>query len=213
MLDYLESEVLRGGFAIGIFLDIERAFNNLLPEGVLKSLEKRGTPAKLLSWFKNYLLTRKVKVEYQGTTTSQDLVKGKPQGGVLSPVLWNLAFDEVLKLFDSGPIKVCGYADDLVLIGCGKDPASIVGNLQQLINRVLDWGCQRGLKFSASKSVAVTFMRRRKWHCPRLQMDSNDYLGPSAEKHANIRAGNAWVSPPHGSLLTRRSGQNMDPNK
>jgi hypothetical protein len=85
-----------------------------------------------------------------------------PQGGVLSLVLSNLAFVEVLKLFNSGPIKVCGYADDLVLIGCGEDPASIVGNLQQSINRVLDWGHQRGLMFSASKSVTVTFMRRRK---------------------------------------------------
>jgi hypothetical protein len=114
----------------GIFLDIEGAFNNLLPNGVLESLGKRGTPAKLLSWFKNFLLTRKVKIEYQGITTSQALVKGTPQGGELSPVLWKLAFDEVLELFDSGPIKICGYADDLVLIECGKDPASIVGNLQ-----------------------------------------------------------------------------------
>jgi hypothetical protein len=76
-----------------------------------------------------------VKVEYQGTTTSRALVKGTPQGGVLSLVLWNLAFDEVLKLFDSGPIKVCDYADDLVLIGCGKDPTSIVGNLHTAIDK------------------------------------------------------------------------------
>jgi hypothetical protein len=41
---------------------------------------------------------------------------------------------------------------------------------------------------------------------------SNDDLGPSAEKHVDIRAGNAGVSPPHGPLLTR-SGQNMDINK
>jgi hypothetical protein len=107
-----------------------------------------------------------VKVEYQGTTTSRTLEKATLQGGVLSPVLWNLAFDEVLKLFDSGPINVCGYADDLVLIGRVKDPACIVGNLQQSINRVLDWWHQRSLKFSASKSVAVTFTRRRKWHSP-----------------------------------------------
>jgi hypothetical protein len=29
-VDYLESKVLRGGFAIGVFLDIEGTFNNLL---------------------------------------------------------------------------------------------------------------------------------------------------------------------------------------
>jgi hypothetical protein len=42
---------------------------------------------------------------------------------------------------------------------------------------------------------------------------SNEDLGLSAEIHADIRAGNGGVSPPHGPLLTRRSGQNMDLNK
>jgi hypothetical protein len=41
-VDNLESKVLRGGFAIGIFLYIEGAFNNILPEGILESLGKRG---------------------------------------------------------------------------------------------------------------------------------------------------------------------------
>jgi hypothetical protein len=50
---------------------------------------------------------------------------------VLLPILWNIAFDEVLGLFDKGPISVCGYADDLVLIGKGKDPNAIRDNLQE----------------------------------------------------------------------------------
>jgi hypothetical protein len=46
MVDYFKSEVLKGGFAIGTFLDIQDTFNNLHPDSVLESLGRWGTPAK-----------------------------------------------------------------------------------------------------------------------------------------------------------------------
>ena len=43
-VDIIESVNLRQGTAIGLFLDIEGAFDNLLQEGILRSLQKRNTP-------------------------------------------------------------------------------------------------------------------------------------------------------------------------
>ena len=37
-VDHLESVALNGGVAIGVFLDIEGAFDNLMPAGILRSL-------------------------------------------------------------------------------------------------------------------------------------------------------------------------------
>ena len=121
LVDHLESSALRGGVAVGVFLDIEGAFDNLLPVGVIQSLQKRNTPKKLLLWFQNYLVSRYVAVDYKGVQTTRKLVKGTPQGGVLSPILWNLAFDEVLSLVEGTAIKAFGYADDLALVGRGPD--------------------------------------------------------------------------------------------
>jgi ribonuclease HI len=190
VVDYLESEVLRKGFAVAIFLDIEGAFDNLLPEGVIQSLQKRKTQKKLVRWFTRYLQNRDVIVDYKGVQTRRRLVKGTPQGGVLSPVLWNLAFDEVLSLLEGGPIKAGGYADDLVLIGRGKDLPTIINNLQQALDKVLHWGREQGLRFSESKSAAVVFTRNRKWAAPKLRinnmelewLDQVKYLGVTLDQ-------------------------------
>jgi hypothetical protein len=160
MVDYLE--ILRGDFAIGIFLNIEGAFNNLHLDGILESL---GRPCQIIKLVKKLSAGMYSEGRISGHNYKFSSCK-RHTSGVLSLVLWNLAFKEVLKLFDSGPIKVCGNAYDFILIGYVIDPASIVGNLQQSINWVLNWGHQRSLKFSASKPVAVTIMWRRKWHCP-----------------------------------------------
>jgi hypothetical protein len=57
---------------------------------------------------------------------------------VLLAIQWNIVFDEVLGLFDKGPITVCRYANDLVLISNGKDPNAIRDNLQETIKKVTD---------------------------------------------------------------------------
>ena len=159
-VDHLESSALRGGVAIGVFLDIEGAFDNLLPVGVIQSLRKRNTPDKLLQWFSGYLVSRSVTVDYKGVKTTRKLVKGTPQGGVLSPVLWNLAFDEVLSLVEGTAIKAFGYADDLALVGRGPDLTTNINQLQIVLDRVTAWGNTQGLRFSPSKSVAVAFTRK-----------------------------------------------------
>ena len=172
-IDILESEVLRKGVAIGVFLDIEGAFDNLLPEGVIRSLRSRNTPEPLLKWFRNYLYSRMVLVDYKGVHTTRKLVKGTPQGGVLSPVLWNLAFDEVLSLVEGTAVRACGYADDLVLIGRGPDPITNIACMQQVLDKVSAWGTGQGLRFSAAKSVAVAFTRKTKWSGPDLTLNNS----------------------------------------
>ena len=37
-----------------------------------------------------------------GTEVCRDLKRGTPQGGILSPLLWNLCFDTFLEMFDKG---------------------------------------------------------------------------------------------------------------
>ncbi len=53
-------------------------------------------------------------VQYGDKTSQQKLTRGTPQGGVLSPILWNLAFDSLLKIFNKGTVVYNGYADDRV---------------------------------------------------------------------------------------------------
>jgi len=66
------------------FLDIEGAFNNVLPTAITEFLTELGVePATL------------------GTSTQTRLVnRGTPQGGVLSPLLWNIAVNKLLRILE-----------------------------------------------------------------------------------------------------------------
>ncbi len=44
-----------------------------------------------------------------------------PQGGILSPLVWNLAFDDLLDRSDSGPAHIKVFADDAAIILRGPD--------------------------------------------------------------------------------------------
>jgi hypothetical protein len=78
MVDHLEHVILQDHFAIGIFLDIEGAYDNLLPGSILKSLERRETPQSLLRWFRQYLLSPRVTLDHKRVTTNRRLIKGTP---------------------------------------------------------------------------------------------------------------------------------------
>jgi len=100
-------------------------------------------------------------MEYRGVKVERKVKTGTPQGGVLSPILWNLAFDELLDRIDPrGPVKAIGFADDLVLLAGGLDPNTLMDLLQPVINMVAKWGSDRKLKFSHSKSNAVLFTNK-----------------------------------------------------
>ena len=62
--------------------------------------------------------------------------RGSPQGGVLSPLIWNLVMDSLLTELEKGPIKAVGYADDILLMGTEV----VTENVQQGINITKRWG-------------------------------------------------------------------------
>ena len=70
---------------------------------------KRGVDKDIANWYKDYLTDRHAHIVVKDTKTTRRLTVGCPQGGVLSTILWNLAFDDMLKLFDHHGIKCVGY--------------------------------------------------------------------------------------------------------
>ena len=57
-------------------------------------------------------------------------VRGCPQGGVLSPLLWNLTMDELLWDLNEAGYYSIGFADDIAIIIRGKFPSTVSEVLQ-----------------------------------------------------------------------------------
>ena len=96
-------------------------------------------------WYTNLLKGRKVTASLQGVTQTITPGRRNPQGGILSPLVWNLVMDSLLKEFQSGPVKAVGYADDIIIMASGIDMGINVGNIQLALNKILNWGKEKGL--------------------------------------------------------------------
>ncbi len=127
MVDGIESSILRNQYALGIFLDIKGAFDNLNVDSSIQGME----------WYQS------VQTEIKGITAIRTLTQGTPQGGgILSPLVWNLAFNELLDDFTSGPAQFKGFADDTVILLQGPDIHALIEQGQEAVNRALFWNCK-----------------------------------------------------------------------
>jgi hypothetical protein len=173
VVDKIESKILRNQFVLGVFLDIEGAFDHLSPGGVNASMVARGFPEEVTNWYGHYLENREVQIELRGTKLTRHLTRGSSQGGVISPTAWNVNFESLLKILDHGPATSVGYADDAVMLLAGSDPDLLIDRAQPYLVKALQWGNDNGLTFSSSKTVAVMFTRK-KWNTEKtLIMDGS----------------------------------------
>ena len=196
LVDNIEDCITRSNYALICNLDIQGAFDNALYSTILDSMVKNNIKPKLVKWFEQFLYSRTAKIDFSGTCAKYLLKRGCPQGGVLSPFIWNLNFESFIKTLDKGPINVLCFADDSALYIKGVDPPMMVILMQDAINAAVEWGNKHGLKFVPSKTEAIFFYGsyNRKYKEPtKLKVDgvpityskSVKFLGLTLDHHLN----------------------------
>ena len=158
--DRIEKSIYNNKVVMAAFLDIEGAFDNLDTNAAVKAMKDHGIEKTIITWYEHYLRNRISSVQYGERTSQRALTRGTPQGGVLSPILWNLAFDSLLKRFDTGMVEIFGYADDACLLTASTNPEITRRRMQEAIDKCTKWGDKQGLRFSPKKTVIVMFRRR-----------------------------------------------------
>ena len=162
VVGHIEKSILNGHYTLGVFLDIQGAFDNITIDSLESGMKAHGFPEQMITWYINYMKTRSCQSTLFNSTIVRFLHKGTPQGGVFSPIAWNLAFDSLLKLFDRSNVLIIGFADDGTILISGPDPTTLVYIAQEALNKISQWGADHGLTFSPSKTNAVLFHRKYK---------------------------------------------------
>jgi len=93
---------------------------------------------------------------------------GVPQGSVLGPALWNVAFDSLLKMETPPGVQLVGFADDLAIVGTAVTGQQLEDAINPTLTAIDDWMRGRGLELAHQKSEAVVLSRRRAFVPPRL---------------------------------------------
>lgn len=156
--------------ALAVFIDIEGAFSHATFAALLEGLRRVGVDAGLIRWIGFMLKSRTVAAEYQEVKCTKVVERGYPQGGVLSPLLWDLVIDELLLLLkEKAPnIFAPGFADDLLLLQRGIDITVIRDLMLDALEIVYAWCVKTRFAFNPDKFKAMVFTLKRKVKCQPL---------------------------------------------
>ncbi len=134
--------------AIVVFLDLTRAFETCSREVILEQLMNKGLKGNLLAYISELLKNCTAAVWVQGHLSSyRALTKGTHQGGVLSPILFNLPMEYLVAAPYPKESKVDSYADDLKQFT--KAHGTVVLRIaQETINILADKADYLGMTFS-----------------------------------------------------------------
>ena len=152
VLNELEKGMEKGKYTLATFIDISSAFDRLDPIKATEALIKKGVDQTIAKWYKDYLVNRHAHITIKGAETIRKITIGCPQGGVLSTILWNIAFDDLLSLFKGKGVICVGYADDGCLVVTGKVPRLLYRDMNEALERCKAWAESYGLGLSPSKT-------------------------------------------------------------
>ncbi|KAL4096526.1 hypothetical protein QTP88_021465 [Uroleucon formosanum] len=144
-------------FCTAAFLDISQAFDRVWHDGLLHKL-KTFLPSPFYLLIKSYLTERTFQIRYGSDTSSIGSISaGVPQGGILSPILYNIfAADQPI----TPNTSVADYADDKVIISMNDNPFIASSNLQTHLDLMENWYTKWRFKLNHSKSIHTTFTLR-----------------------------------------------------
>ena len=164
IVNKIENQIKKGEFALGTFLDIEGAFDNVSFTAISRALEKYCPSSTVNNWIKTMIKSRSTTVELNGVKRTIISKRGCPQGGILSPLLWNLVMNNLFFFTrDKLPCDLQGFADDLLLMACGFDADTLRDVTQRSLRTVEEWCRDNDLALSSAKTHSVMFTWKRKW--------------------------------------------------
>ncbi|XP_064077585.1 uncharacterized protein LOC135195253 [Macrobrachium nipponense] len=103
--------------AIVVFLDLEKAYELASAAAILEALADKAVKGNLLAWAKGYTQNRQARVTFQGASSDfLSLENGTPQGGILSPFLFNVLMEKLATTTLPNGVEIFIYADDVCLV-------------------------------------------------------------------------------------------------
>ena len=154
----IEDAISNGQYALGIFLDIESAFDKFKFNSIRDAMLEIEIPKVIINWIYFMLSNREITLELHGKSINRKIFRGCPQGAILSPLLWNLTLNTLLEREDMDQNFLQAFADDLAIIIQGTDISLTMRDIAKEYLKTIDKWCQEnGVKLSALKTSTVIF--------------------------------------------------------
>lgn len=147
---------------LGIFLDLQKAFDVVNHKLLLKKLQEIGIGGKLLSLFENYLHNR-IQITKIGNVHSEELeiTCGVPQGSILGPTLFLIYINDLCKLNIDG--HIISFADDTLLIFAKPTWVESFNCANFWLAKVYNWLNSNKLILNTEKTCYLSFILKNRY--------------------------------------------------
>ena len=142
---------------MGVFIDIQAAFDSITPEHIRKSLLKHGCNPDMVKWYYELLKNRNLSTTYDNFILLISTNLGFPEGGVCSAKFWIIAFNDTAKILNTHGVSGELFADDGNGIIGGNDILHMATKLNQVCRDLSNWGKTCGFTFNPTKTIAILF--------------------------------------------------------
>jgi ribonuclease HI len=158
--NFVEQCFINKEYAICIFLDIIGAFNNVTHQAIIKAMKEAKFPPEIVNWYGNYTQGRSCEIKLGLKTFKRFLKDGTSQGGILSPIIFNLVINILLLIIQKAKMLGIAFADDAMAGDAGKCLEAILNKLQMTLNNIVKALDETGMKFSPEKTAVVIFAKK-----------------------------------------------------
>ena len=189
-----------------VAIDLSKAFDTVNHEILIQDILELNLNQHIKRFLSCYLRGRQTYVDFRGSRSkSRKMNQGVPQGGVLSPTLFNLYMAKMPS--PPGNIKVETYADDTTALNSGVDIDKICTELNIYLDTLKTWFSSRNLGISPTKSSATLFTTwgNEKNKQLNIKIDNESVPTTTTPKILGCTLDSMWKFGPHIQNLKQRT--------
>jgi len=208
IVDKITNKLDNGEKAIGIFLDLSKAFDTVDHTILLSKLEHYGIRGLPLKWFTSYLDNRLQMVKYKNVLSDSSIVKcGVPQGSILGPLLFILYINDCINT--SKMLQFMMFADDTNTFLSNKNLDALQTNANYEISKLTSWFRANKLSLNLPKTHFMIFGHCKNKDTFQLKIDNTSinrvtntmFLGVQIDENLNWKC--------HISLICSKISRNI----
>lgn len=153
----------RSDLAMGLFLDLSKAYDCIDHEILLSKLEKYGIRGKALQWCRSYLSKRKqiVCIPCHGDIIKSDpkqIQVGIPQGSIIGPLFFILYINDLCHVNTGGTnCTITSYADDTNLLVTADTFPELTLQADKIVRLCEVWFANNKLTLNREKTNCIFF--------------------------------------------------------